>query len=95
MTGDDGDCVLAGPLADLADLADLARPLTAGRFLCETAALARLRNRPAHTVMRAALRMARARYPQALADVAAQLRAGSAPPRRGVEAALRWCALSP
>ncbi|MFI7467451.1 albusnodin/ikarugamycin family macrolactam cyclase [Nonomuraea sp. NPDC049646] len=92
MTGDGGDCVLAGPLAYLADLA---RPSTAGRFLSEAAAWARLRHRPAHAVVRAALRMARTSYPQALAAVAGQLRGGTVPPRRGVESALRWCALSP
>ncbi|QYC45021.1 Asparagine synthase [Nonomuraea coxensis DSM 45129] len=92
MTGDGGDCVLAGSLAYLADLA---RPPTAGRFLTEAAAWARLRHRPAYAVIRAALRMARTSYPQALAGVAEQLRGGDLPTRRGVEDTLRWCGLSP
>ncbi|MFB4267235.1 albusnodin/ikarugamycin family macrolactam cyclase [Nonomuraea sp. GTA35] len=92
MTGDGGDCVLTGPLAYLADLA---RPATMKRFVRESAAWARLRHRPAHAVIRAALHMARTTYPQALAAVVCHLRSGDVPARRGVEDALRWCAPGP
>ncbi|MEV6986663.1 albusnodin/ikarugamycin family macrolactam cyclase [Sphaerisporangium sp. NPDC051017] len=92
LTGDGGDSVLTGPLAYLADLARSGR---AARLVREASAWARLRHRPAHAVIRAAVRMSRTNYPQAMAAAREALREGSLPPRRGVEDLLCWFAPSP
>jgi asparagine synthase (glutamine-hydrolysing) len=92
LSGDGGDAVLAGPLTYLADLT------RAGRLrdlMREASAWARLRHRPAHTLMRAAARLACSDYASAIGQTARRLRSGDHPPRRGVEDHLVWCSASP
>lgn len=91
LSGDGGDAVLTGPLTYLADL------VRAGRvrdLIREASTWARLRNRPAHTLLRAALRLARSDYANAIHRAARQVRGGGVPAQRGVEDHLTWCAIS-
>lgn len=97
LGGDGGDVVLTGPPCYLVDLARRHRYRT---LIHEAAGLARLRQRPAHTVVRAALRHARSSYRDELLACAAGLerpRQVSVPGwrRPGVEANLAWCRPSP
>ncbi len=92
LSGDGGDVVLAGPLTYLTDLARSARLLDLVR---EAAAWARLRHRPAHTLLRRIIRLTRTGYPAAIRGVARQLRNDIPLQRRGIEDHLTWCAASP
>jgi asparagine synthase (glutamine-hydrolysing) len=92
LTGDGGDAVLAGPLTYLADLV---HPGRIRDLVREASAWARLRHRPAHTLVRAAARLARTDYATAIAQTARRLRDGETAPRRGVEDHLIWCTASP
>lgn len=71
LVGDGGDVVLGAPLTYLAELA---RPKHVRRFLAETNALARLRQRPAHRVLRASLALACTDLRSTLMDLAHRLR---------------------
>ncbi|MGH3852541.1 MAG: asparagine synthase-related protein [Pseudonocardiaceae bacterium] len=92
LSGDGGDVVLVGPLAYLADLARSDRMLDVIR---ESTTWARLLHRPAHALLRKAIRLARTGYPAAIRNVAGQLRNGTPPEWRGTEGHLAWCAASP
>lgn len=70
LVGDGGDVVLGAPLTYLAELA---RPQHARRFLAEMNALARLRQRPAHRVLRAGVALACTDLRSTLTDLAHRL----------------------
>jgi asparagine synthase (glutamine-hydrolysing) len=93
LVGDGGDVVLSGPLTYLADLARARRYKALAR---EATAWARLRQRPATSVIRAAMRCAASTYAQDVQRCAYAMEAvagGRAPAwhRTGVEANLTWC----
>ncbi|MFL1437011.1 asparagine synthase-related protein, partial [Nocardiopsis protaetiae] len=92
LVGDGGDVVLG---ASLTYLADLARLRHGRRFLTEVRTLARLRQRPFHRVLRAALTTSRTGFEASLSSLADRLdpdRPGpmSPEPGNGVEAGLSW-----
>lgn len=97
LGGDGGDVVLAGPLNYLVDLA---RNHSYRALIREASGLARLRQRPAGTVIRAALRRARSSYAEELIGCATlldgpELHQPDGWRRPEVEANLAWCRLSP
>jgi asparagine synthase (glutamine-hydrolysing) len=97
LGGDGGDVVLTGPLTYLVDLARRHQYKTLVR---EAAGLARLRQRPASTVVRAALRSARSGYAEQLRECAdlldgSELFEHHRWRRPGIEASLAWSRLSP
>lgn len=92
LSGDGGDVVLVGTLTYLAGLARSGRMLDLVR---EATTWARLRHRPAHTLLRKAIRLACTGYPAAIRNVARQLRNGTPPKWQGTERHLAWCAASP
>nr|WP_046471145.1 albusnodin/ikarugamycin family macrolactam cyclase [Allosalinactinospora lopnorensis] len=95
LVGDGGDVVLGAPLTYLADLA---RPARARQFVRETTGWARLRHRPVHRVIRAALTTARTSYTDTLTALASQLEGLPRPHRAGyspaMENSIAWAALS-
>lgn len=97
LGGDGGDVVLSGPLTYLVDLARCRRYRT---LIREATGLARLRQRPASAVIRAALQSVRTSYGEQLADCAAILEGTQSFEQRtwrrpGIEASLAWFRLSP
>lgn len=72
LVGDAGDVVLGAPITYLADLA---HPVTAHRFISECTGWARLRHRPVHRLVRAALAASRTSYRAALERAADELEA--------------------
>ena len=96
LGGDGGDVVLTGPLTYLVDLA---RRHRYGTLIREASGLARLRQRPASTVVRAVLRTARSSYAEQLASCATLLEGPELFERRwhrpGIEETLTWFRLSP
>ncbi|MGH3569136.1 MAG: albusnodin/ikarugamycin family macrolactam cyclase [Pseudonocardia sp.] len=91
LVGDGGDVVLAD---DLGYLGDLARRGHTQRLREETAAWARLRQRPARAVRRAAIRLGATTWPAALCTAAARVEHGGPVPRR-LEDRLAWIGVSP
>lgn len=94
LTGDGGDVVLGAPLTYLADLA---RPRHLLRFLRESGAWARLRHRPVHRVVQAAVDTARTSYSATLTHLAHELESNDPPEWRrhpAVERNIVWASLS-
>jgi asparagine synthase (glutamine-hydrolysing) len=92
LVGDGGDVVLGAPLTYLSELA---RMRHGRRFLAEAHALARLRQRPVHRVVRAGLSSARTGFRAVLADLADHLyspgwRAQRLSPSPELEAGISW-----
>lgn len=95
LTGDGGDAVLGG---DLSYLAELVRVHRFRDLVREGTAWARLRNRSAHPILRAAVRAALTDYPGAIQRTARELRNGGTIERSGHRDAshlVRWCAVGP
>ncbi|GAA3735238.1 asparagine synthase (glutamine-hydrolyzing) [Spinactinospora alkalitolerans] len=95
LVGDGGDVVLGAPLTYLAALA---RPGTLRRFARESAGWARLRHRPLHRVVRAALAAAHTSYEDTLIALAARLEKPSEAPSAGhapaMEHSIVWSSLN-
>lgn len=94
LVGDGGDVALGAPITYVADGVRLA---TAGRFLTECTGWARLRHRPVHRLVRAAVAVSRMSYRTALTNAATELE--TLRPRRAehvrvFESSISWLQVS-